>query len=337
MTGRKKTGKLAARTLARLLDRYTNDQDPAVLVGPGVGVDAAAVTVPAGALVLASDPVTYATERLGHYAVHVNANDVFASGAEPRWFLADILLPPGRGRLAERIFAQIHRSCSELGVSLIGGHTEITPDLPRPIVAGFMVGQALGDRVLTARDVRPGDAIILTKGVAIEGTAIIAGEREAELLKGVPARTVRRAKRMLDKPGLSVGPEARIVVDRGVHAMHDPTEGGLLNGLWEMSEASQLAFHVDQERVAVYSETRAVCTHFRLDPMKLLASGALLLACPAEAAGGVLDALASRDIPATEIGRARKGTPGVHLTGGKIIRKAVTDEILKIFGPAGPG
>jgi len=335
MKAPKRTGKLAAGTLERLLERYAAVQDPAVLVGPGVGLDAAAVAAPEGVLVMASDPVTYATGRLGHYAVHVNANDIFASGAEPRWFLADLLLPPGRSRLAEKIFADIHQACRELGVSLIGGHTEMTPDLHRPMVAGFMVGHAAGNKIVTAGGVRPGDVLILTKAVAIEGTAIIAGEFRQELLEALSATTLRRARRLLEEPGLSVGPEARIASARGVHAMHDPTEGGLLNGLWEMSQASRLALHVDAGRVPLYPQTRAVCAHFGLDPLRLLASGALVISCPRKAAKGLLAALASQKIPATEIGRADSGPPGVHLKAGRTISRPITDEILKIFGPRG--
>lgn len=331
MTGRKSTGKLAARKLARLLDRYGAVTDGSVLVGPGVGLDAAAVTVRGGALVLASDPVTYATEELGRYVVHVNANDIFVSGAEPCWFLASILLPPGQGGLAERILAQIHQACGELGVLLVGGHTEMTPGLPRAMVAGFMVGRAVGKRVLTAGGVQAGDAIVLTKGVAIEGTAIIARQFERQLLKRLPRALVRRGKRFLDSPGIGVGPEARIALRHRVHAMHDPTEGGLLNGLWEMSWASGLALHLRPDRVPVYPETEAICRCFDIDPLRLLASGALLLSCPKGAARGLLKALASEGIPASEIGSACGGPRGVYFEDGRSVKEATADEILKTF------
>jgi len=330
MARRERTGKLGAARLARLLKRYGAPADEAVVVGPGVGLDAAAVAVEKGKLVLASDPVTYASEEIGTYAVHVNANDIFVSGAEPCWFLADILLPPDRGGQAERVFAQIHRACTELGIALIGGHTEITPDLPRPIVAGFMVGRAGGEGVLTAAGVRPGDAVVLTRGVAIEGTAVLAREFEGRLLAHFPKALVGRSKRFLKSPGLSVGREARIALRHEVHAMHDPTEGGLLNGLWEMSQASGLEMHLDLERVAVFPETAALCGHFGLDPLRLLASGALLIASPSRAAAGLLAALAAAGIGASVIASARKGPPGVHWRGGSLTGPVI-DEMLKVL------
>ena len=333
MSPRKKTGKLPAAALGRLLAKYAGGSDPAVIAGPKVGLDAAAVKMDKGVLVLASDPITFAAEQIGWYAVHVNANDIFVSGATPRWFLADVLLPPGQAGAAEKIFAQIHRACGELGrLSLIGGHTELTPGLVRPIVAGFMIGQAVGGRVVTAEGVRPGDVLVLTKGVAVEGTAVLARDLEGDLQPALPAAVVRRAKAYLRRPGISVGPEAALALRYDVHAMHDPTEGGVLNGLWEMSVASGLALHVEPERIAVLPDTRALCEHLGLDPLRLLASGALLAALSPAQAAKWIKALARRGIAAFEIGSARRGQPGVHLGRRRVLRRSITDEILKVFG-----
>ena len=326
------TGKLDATTLAGLLKRYASSKDRCVLLGPGVGLDAAAIKVKAGTLVLASDPLTYASEQLGYYAVCINANDIYVSGARPRWFLADILLPPGRAKLAEKIFRQIHQACSELNISLIGGHTEMTPGLPRPMVAGFMIGELLGKKPITAAGAKAGDAIILTKGLAIEGTAIIARERQKDLEGKLPAGLLRRARGFLRRPGLSVGAEAAIAVAHGVHALHDPTEGGLLNGLWELAQASKAALHIDTDAVPVYAETRSLCERFGLDPLRLLASGALLIACPQRAIKKLCRELDAADIMSCVIGSVGKGSVGVHIKGGRVVKRAVTDEILKVFG-----
>ena len=332
MTMRKTTGKLSAERLSRLLNRYASKDDPAVLVGPKVGLDAAAIAVEKGTLVLASDPVTYAVDQIGKYAVHVNANDIFVSGAEPRWFLADLLLPPGKAAMAEPILAQIHQACGQLGnVHLVGGHTEMTPGLDRPIVVGFMIGVAPGRCVLTADRVQPGDALIVTKGIAIEGTAVLARESDRQLLTALPRATVRRAKRLLDSPGISVGPEARIALRCGARAMHDPTEGGLLNGLWEMAAAAGVALHVEPDSIPILPETAAVCEHFGIDPLKLLASGSLVIACSARNAGKMLKALAADGIPAAQIGCARKGPPAVHVGKQRTVRKSITDDILKVI------
>jgi len=325
------TGKLDATTLGRLLKRYARSKDRSVLLGPEIGLDAAAIKVKAGTLVVASDPLTYASEQLGYYAVCINANDIYVSGAKPRWFLADILLPPGRAGLAEKIFRQIHQACRELNISLIGGHTEMTPDLPRPMVAGFMIGELLGKKPITAAGAKPGDVIILTKGLAIEGTAIIARERQKDLAGKFPAALLRRARGFLRKPGLSIGTEATIAAGHGVHALHDPTEGGLLNGLWEMAKASKVALYIDTEAIPVYPETQGLCNHFGLDPLRLLASGALLIACPQRTIKKLCRELEAADIMSGVIGSVGKGSVGVHFKDGRAVRRAVADEILKVF------
>ena len=333
MSGRKKTGKLPAAVLGRLLAKYAGGSDPALIAGPKVGLDAAAVKVDKGILVMASDPITFAAEQIGWYAVHVNANDLYVSGATPRWFLADVLLPPGQAKAAEKIFAQIHRACGELSrLSLIGGHTELTPGLTRPIVAGFMIGQAARGRMVTADGVRPGDVLVLTKGVAVEGAAVLARDLAGPRLRKLSAAVIRRARGYLKRPGISVGPEAVLALRYDVHAMHDPTEGGVLNGLWEMSVASGLALHVETDRIAVLPEARALCDHLGLDPLRLLASGALLASFPPARAAAWIRALARRGIAAFEIGRVRRGQPGVHLGKRRILRSSITDEILKVLG-----
>ena len=331
MARQRKIGKLAPARLQHLLNRDGAAEGGAILIGPKVGLDAAAVAVNKGILVLTSDPVTYTCDEIGRYAVHINANDLFVSGARPRWFLADVLLPPGQDQLAEKIFAQMHRACDELGVLLIGGHTEITPGLPTPIVAGFMIGRATGKKVLSAARIRAGDVIILTKGVAIEGTAILFRELEQDLRKHFSLAVIRRGKRFLKDPGISVGQEARVALRHRVHAMHDPTEGGLLNGLWEMSYASGCTLHIDLDRVPIYPETKAVCQHFGIDPLRLLASGALLIACPQKTAKGLTKALSATGIRACEIGYARKGPSELHFENGKSMKKTAADEILKVL------
>jgi len=194
-----------------------------------------------------------------------------------------------------------------------------------------MIGVAPGGRVLTADQMRAGDALIVTKGAAVEGTAVLAREFAKQLLAALPRATVRRARRLLDDPGISVGPEARIALRCGASAMHDPTEGGLLNGLWEMAAAAGAAVHVEEDVIPILPETRAVCGHFGIDPLKLLASGSLVIACPGRNAGKLLKELAAADIPAGQIGCARKGPAAVHIGKRRPIRRSITDDILKVL------
>jgi hydrogenase maturation factor len=304
-------GKLPPKDLARLLARHAR-RHPSLAVPAGIGADAAVISLSAPFLAAKTDAVTFAADRIGHYAVHVNANDVACMGAIPRWFLAAVLLPEGRAgpSEAEEIFSQISKACRELGVALAGGHTEITHGLDRPIVVGHMLGEARGGRWASPDQIRPGDDILLTQGIAIEGTALIARERPGRLGKALEIR----CRRMLDDPGISVVRAARIAFGAAeVHAMHDPTEGGLSGGLRELAQASRLGMLVEMDRIRVFPETRSLCGALGLDPLGLLASGALLVAAPPGQAGKVLSALRAEGIPAEVIAKAKEKGFGVKL------------------------
>lgn len=307
-------GKLPADVLARLLSG-TAQPDPRVLQGPGIGADAAVIEMGDRLLIAKADPVTFAADRIGWYAVQVNANDVACMGAAPRWFLATVLLPEGAPeRLAEDIHRQITQACEALGVTLVGGHTEITYGLTRPIVAGHMLGEAARDAVVWPGGARPGDALLLTQGIAIEGTSVLAHEAAGALLAaGMSPAEVSAAAALLDAPGISVVRAARAAAKAGVTAMHDPTEGGLATGLAELAAAASAGLEVDEAAVRVLPETRAVCDALALDPLGLLASGSLLAAAAPDRAAAVLAALAAEGIAAAVIGRVTEASAGLRL------------------------
>ena len=221
-------GKLPMDVLARLLSG-TAQADPRVLQGPGIGADAAVIDMGDRLLIAKADPVTFATDRIGWYAVQVNANDIACMGGVPKWFLATVLLPEGAPEsLAVEVHEQITEACAALGVTLVGGHTEITYGLTRPIVSGSMLGEATRDTVVWPGGARPGDALILTQGIAIEGTSVLAHEAaDALLAGGMSQGEVSAAAGLLDAPGISVVRAAGAAASAGVTAMHDPTEGGL--------------------------------------------------------------------------------------------------------------
>src|SRR5437667_7455892 len=205
-------GKLGAETLQAIFDKHPL-RDPRVVVGPKVGEDAAVIDMGDRYLVATTDPITFATDEIGWYALQVNANDVAVRGARPRWFLATLLLPPGATTEAAvaSLFDQLHAACDELDVALVGGHTEVTHGLDRPIVVGAMLGEVAKDRLVTTGGAPVGDAAVLTKGGPLEGAAIIAREKEAELrARGVSPATIRKARNFLRAPGLSVLPEVEI-------------------------------------------------------------------------------------------------------------------------------
>jgi len=311
------TGKLPAELLARLLSRVVR-RDPRVLLGPTLGEDAALIDLGGRVLVAKADPVTFATDRIGWYAVHVNANDVACMGARPAWFLATILLPQGAPEaLAEEVFTQIEGACGALDVTLVGGHTEVTYGLERPIVAGAMLAEAAAGRIVRNADARAGDHLILTKGIAIEGTALLARDAADELRRrGFGEASLDRARALLDRPGISVVREALLACDTApVHAMHDPTEGGLATALHEVAAASGLVAEVQAEAVTVLPETAEICRALSLDPLGLLASGSLLIALAEEDCERVRAALSDAKISAACLGRLIEGTEGVIIDG----------------------
>ena len=273
-------GKLPADLLSKLLNA-TAISDPRVLLGPRVGADAAVIDMGDTVLVAKSDPVTFAADRIGWYAVQVNANDIVCLGATPKWFLATVLLPEDADRaLAEDIFDQVTEACAALDVTLIGGHTEITYDLTRAIVSGHMLGEARKVDVVWPGGARPGDALLMTTGIAIEGTALLAREASGMLRAGgMSDSEISAAANLLKSPGISVVHAARTASTAAtIHAMHDPTEGGLATGLSEMASAATVGLVVDASAVHVLPETQAVCNVLGLDPLGLMASGALLMA-----------------------------------------------------------
>ena len=330
-------GKLPADLLGRLLERYTT-RDPRVVVGPGIGEDAAIIDMGDRYLVAKTDPVTFAAEEIGWYAVHVNANDVVCCGATPRWYLATLLLSEHgtTPELVESIFAQLAEACGQLGISLCGGHTEITHGLDRPIVVGQMLGEVEPDGYITTSGAKEGDTLILTKGIAVEGTALIAREKRDQLGELMPAAELERCANFIHDPGISVVPEARLAIQvGGVHALHDPTEGGVITGLWELAQAAGVGLLIDQERLPILPECAMLCRHFGLDPLGLIGSGSLLIAADQDRAAAIVSRLTSQGIAAVTIGQIVPADQGcrIRTADGSLgpLPTFARDEITRLF------
>lgn len=329
-------GKLDMECLASLLDRYTSTNGR-ILVGPKVGGDATVIDFGGTALIAKTDPITFATDEIGWYAVNVNANDIASVGGVPKWFLSVLLLPGGRTTfdMVESIFAQISRACTTLGIAFCGGHTEITHDLDRPIVVGQMLGETSRDSFVTAAGARVGDDVILTKGIAIEATSIIAREHREDLCRRYTAEFVDRARNFLHDPGISVLKEARIAVGTvPVHAMHDPTEGGLATGLHEVAVASDVGMVIHQARIPIFPECARLCLDFGLDPLGIIASGALIIIVSSDDSGKLLGALEAAGIQSAVIGRVtprEEGMKMVTTVGTVALPRFDRDQIAKIF------
>jgi hydrogenase maturation factor len=331
-------GKLPLPLLDKLLNRFAPN-DPRIIVGPRTGEDAAVFDFGDRYLVAKTDPITFATSEIGWYAVNVNANDVAVMGADPRWFLATVLLPAGQAtaEMAEAIFGQIHAACAALGVSLAGGHTEITVNLDRPIISGTMLGEVAPERLITTAGAQVGDAVLLVKPAPIEGTALIALERaDALRARGYSSAFIARSQGCLQAPGISVVAPARLAVaTAAVHAMHDPTEGGVLTGLLEIARAAQVGLAISLDAIPILPEGATLCREFGLDPLGTIASGSILITAAEPDAGRLVETLGAAGYPTAIIGRATPEDAGlVALRDGQPVPWPVfvADEITKIFG-----
>lgn len=295
------TGKIPKELLTKYVFSCLGIPNKRVLQGPLIGEDAAVIDLGETVLIAKANPITGAEEKIGWLAVHINANDVAARGAKPLWYMSIVLLPEDSDEsLLETIMQEQHEACSELGICIVGGHTEVAPGLGRPIVSGFMLGEASKADYVTTGGAKVGDHIILTKGVGIEGTGIIAADLRDRLI-GLSAETLENAVKLLDM--ISVVPEAEIASKLGgVTSMHTPTEGGVLNGLLEVSEASGKGFKIYEKQLLIHPETREICDKLGIDPMRLLSSGSLLIVIGPEKSGKLLDALTDAGIPAQVIG-----------------------------------
>jgi hydrogenase maturation factor len=297
------SGKIPTEILRRSVFPFSGAKDPRVLLGPSVGEDAAVIAMGRQALILTTDPITGTDERIGWLSVHINANDAACRGARPLWYLANLLLPPGSTEVNVRaIMRQIDRAARELGISVVGGHSEITIGLDRPIVVGFIAAETRKGKYVTTGGARPGDDIIMTKTAGIEGTAILAAELERNLRRKVSPQTLKSASRFFER--ISVVEAAMTAIEAGgVHALHDPTEGGVIHGLWEIAEASNVGMHVHEANIPIAGETVEICSALRIDPLKLISSGSLLISADRRKTRSVLRALVRMDILCSRIGR----------------------------------
>ena len=323
--------------LKRML-HFQGIPDDRVVLGPRLGEDAAVIDIGDRYLVAKTDPITFVSEEIGWYLVQVNANDLATTGAAPRWLLVTLLLPEActTADHAERIFRQIDDACRELHIAVVGGHTEVTCGLDRPLAVGCMLGEVdKGSWVATGGSC-VGDDILLAKGIAIEGTSIIAREKGPELLgRGYSAGSIARARAYLYDPGISVVHEALLAAGLStVHAMHDPTEGGLATGLHELAEAAGVGAWVDAEAISVLPECASLCAEFGLDPLGTLASGALLITLPPEQTPALRSVYATEGIPCAVIGRITPAAEGLKIQRGAVLAdlpRFDQDEIIRLF------
>ncbi|MFW9771572.1 MAG: AIR synthase family protein [Promethearchaeota archaeon] len=335
-------GKLKHELLRKLLKNFVSDleiKDKRIILGSKIGEDAAVIDIGDRLLVAKTDPVTFVTDEIGYYSVIVNVNDVVCTGATPKWFQSTILLPESKTNedLIESIFKSIHDTCDSLNISVIGGHTEVTVGIDRPIVIGSLLGEVEKEKLVTSSNIKQSDALILTKGIFIEGTSIIGREKEKFLLEhGYSRKFTEKCKNYLFNPGISIHREALLANQNfKINGMHDPTEGGLATGITEMVLASNIGVLVNEKKIKILPEPLELSRIFNLNPMGTISSGSLLISIKDESALELVDYLKRNDIKADKIGNFTSKNQKAMILDRNNLKKPLEyseiDEITKIF------
>lgn len=335
-------GKLPHELLEKII-RSAPTSGSRVLLGPGVGLDCAVLEFGETCLVLKTEPITFASDEIGWYAVQIAANDIATTGARPKWAMFTVLLPSGvTTEQSVTILAdQVYAACRGAGITVIGGHTEITHDLNRPIIVTTLLGEISRNQLITPNGAQPGDVILLTKGAPIEATALLAREFSDRLRHALSQNEIETARNFLFDPGISILQDAQVAVKAGgVTAMHDPTEGGVANALWEMAHACQKTLLVDPARIPIPALSARICQVFNLDPLGAIASGALLLTVNPDTKNDVIASLAGAGISSAEIGAVVTGAPQVLMPQQGMVRNLPRfdrDEIGKVYQQVNTG
>lgn len=326
-----KVGKISETVLKRSIFKQIHTRREEVLLGAGVGEDCAAVKLaPDEVFVISTDPITGTVKDTGMLAIQITANDLASSGAEPVGVMLTVLLPEEiEEKDIREMMGQVEEACSTFHIQVMGGHTEVTRAVNQPVISVTGVGKVREDRLVSTAGAKPGQDILVTKWIGIEGTSIIAKEKESELLARFSESFVDTAKGF--DQYLSVVPESRIAVEHGVSAMHDVTEGGIYGALWEVAEASGVGLEADLKAIPIRQETVEICEYFELNPYYLISSGCMLMT--AERGHDLARKLQAAGIPAAVIGKTTEGKARRIWNGGEesYLERPKTDELYKIY------
>lgn len=325
-----KVGKVPEAVLKRSVLKQIRTDRPEVLMGASVGEDCAAVALQEDEMfVLSTDPITGTAKDIGHLAIQITLNDLASAGAEPIGVMLTFLLPEKLSEAKLRaMMEQAEEAAHAANVQIMGGHTEVTRVVNQPVISVVGVGKAKKGRLISTAAARPGMDVIVTKWIGLEGTSIIAKEKETELLMRYPKALVDEAKGF-DRY-LSVLPEAATAVKSGVSAMHDVTEGGIFGALWEMAESAGVGLEIDLKKIPIRQETVEVCEFFDVNPYELISSGSMLMA--ASDGNGLVRALEAEGIPAVCIGKVTDGNDRVIVSGEerRFLEPPKTDELYRV-------
>ena len=313
MTQPLSVGKLEPSVLQKLVFSCLGAANSRIIVGPKIGEDAAVLDFKDRALVVHSDPITGAIENMGWLAINVCTNDIATRGIRPKWVLIVMLLPQNfDSDKLKKITKQMDKAAKEVGVAIIGGHTEVTSSVNRPVTVSTAIGEAEKERFVRTSGAKIGDRIIVTKGAAIEGTAILSTEIDKLVHSRIDKRLIQRARRFIEMTSVLEDALTAIEVG-GVHAMHDATEGGVAGALQEVAWASNMGIIAHEEKIPIYKETEAICKALKIDPLKTISSGALVIFCHPNKAEEIVDALRRKGIQASIAGETLRKEEGCYI------------------------
>jgi len=325
-----KAGKLKESILKRSVLKQLHTRSGDVLMAPAVGGDFGAISVAEDmAVVLSSDPVTLTKDAIGSSAIIAACNDVACSGAVPCGVSVTMLLPTSYNEEELRdLMKDLDRACEACSVDIINGHTEVTRAVKEPLVVVTAMGTVLKKDMIHSGGVRPGMDIVATKWIALEGTAIIAREKEEDLCTRYAQPFIDKAKTFGQM--MSIIPEAAVAVKSGASAMHDVSEGGIFGALWEMAESAGVGLEIDLKKIPIRQETIEICEFFDVNPYKMLSGGCLLIAT--EDGNGMVMELEKADIPAVIIGKATDSNDRVLINEDerRFLETTQTDELYNI-------
>ncbi len=333
-------GKLPPEILKKLISQAPI-QNSRLFMGPGIGLDCGIIDDGNKYLVLKTDPITFATEEIGWYAIQIIANDIATTGAEPLWLMVTALFPQDKTdeALIQSVCSQVFDACKSMNITLTNAHTEITYGIDRPILMCSLLGEAPKDKLITPWGAKPGDAVLVTKSIPVEGTALLAKEFPNRLHAILTLKELETAQNYIHNPGIGISRDAKIAIENGhITAMHDPTEGGIAAALWELSEACGYTIEMDSRCLPISPLSKKICDFFGLNPLNTIASGSLLFTVDESDVDRVIEALERSGIPCSRIGKVQNQQQVQiwDLASSGRLERPEQDEIAKVFSKEKP-
>ena len=327
-----KVGKLDSDVLQRIVIDKIDFHRPEVKTRAGIGEDCAVIDFGDYECVISTDPITAAVNDIGRLAIHISCNDIASNGIQPLGITLAVMLPEGTSiEDVEMIMEQAGEAARNCGVEIIGGHTEVTAAVNQPVIVSTAFGRGLSGASQSARDMKPGDFILMTKTAGLEGTGIIAGDFREQLGAVLTDQELDYASQLLNH--VSVVKEGVIAGNIGTSGMHDVTEGGILGAVWEMCHIAGLGAELWKEEIPVEPVTMKLATHFDINYLRLISSGSMLIMAPADKKEQLMKAISDAGVRISCIGQVKKKEAGIMLldeTGAKAVMPPEADELYKV-------